>query len=563
MLDTKIKVVFSGITLNSERQLIEDKLVTTYDRMESNVVEVSEELKKIENTIKLASETIDNLIDKALKEKRLIPQDFQKLQENSRIFETNIETQIATFSPILTPEEEQTYKEAINELKKNQDDVNCLKDNSLEKISFVFVGTGYGMSFDEDIFYQVTNDCEKNLLKYQENKKKLEQKVKKESNFFQEMEEIWDFFSKCYKEYKTQTGFVPRCLWYDVEPLVPYFSDPAFASGIIDGAAETIKMVADLANLLDCYNFAASFRAWTKECKEQRVQTLETLKAIKEFITSPDALKQVMDSFAQYIDETAGFDNQARYNQGKLLFDVAISFVGVGEIKSILKGGNIVQTLTKSFQKLPKNAVNLVTNTKKIGKNTAKEIVEDAGKQIVKTSQGLVDDIVSKRNMIRKNILNLTETKEYAKKYFDKFVKQGDFEDWFKNTFAKYENNTLNFEAHHIIPIDVLKSNDKLQKLLFDLKKADPNFNFDFNGIENGMMIQKKSLKLDINGHTIHNDYNREISKKISEIITLPRNVNKPQRAFDEIKELIQETKDKLEKEVLLGTKNVNDIINF
>ena len=42
--DTKIKVVFNGIKLNTERQLIDGKLVTTYDETERNVVEVSKEI---------------------------------------------------------------------------------------------------------------------------------------------------------------------------------------------------------------------------------------------------------------------------------------------------------------------------------------------------------------------------------------------------------------------------------------------------------------------------------------------------------------------------------------
>ena len=159
------------------------------------------------------------------------------------------------------------------------------------------------------------------------------------------------------------------------------------------------------------------------------------------------------------------------------------------------------------------------------------------------------------------NILDLAETKDYAKKYFETVVKEGDFDDWFKNNFSKYEKGTLNFEAHHIVPIDVLKTNPYLQKLLFDLKKADPNFSFDFNGIDNGMMLQKKSLKLDVNGHTIHNDYSRKINKKITEIINDSNGNN--MLAFDRIKKLIQKSKDKLEKEVLLGNKDVNDIIDF
>ncbi|WP_264857557.1 fibronectin type III domain-containing protein, partial [Capnocytophaga catalasegens] len=51
LLDTKIKVVFSGITLNTERQLVEGKLVTTYDRTGTNVVEGSI-IKTIDDAIK-------------------------------------------------------------------------------------------------------------------------------------------------------------------------------------------------------------------------------------------------------------------------------------------------------------------------------------------------------------------------------------------------------------------------------------------------------------------------------------------------------------------------------
>ena len=80
--DTKIKVVFNGIKLNTERQLIDGKLVTTYDETERNVVEVSKEIKglkefaeelkreiakKKEETIALFGEQDENF-DKSLEE---------------------------------------------------------------------------------------------------------------------------------------------------------------------------------------------------------------------------------------------------------------------------------------------------------------------------------------------------------------------------------------------------------------------------------------------------------------------------------------------------------------
>ncbi|MFK8298976.1 hypothetical protein ACI76O_11485 [Capnocytophaga cynodegmi] len=52
LLDTKIKVKFDGIKINSERQLFEGKLVTTYDKTESNVILASEELRKISEDIR-------------------------------------------------------------------------------------------------------------------------------------------------------------------------------------------------------------------------------------------------------------------------------------------------------------------------------------------------------------------------------------------------------------------------------------------------------------------------------------------------------------------------------
>ena len=74
-------------------------------------------------------------------------------------------------------------------------------------------------------------------------------------------------------------------------------------------------------------------------------------------------------------------------------------------------------------------------------------------------------------------------------------------------------------------------------------------------------MLQKKSLKLDVNGHTSHKKYNDAIDAKITEIINDSNGNN--MLAFDRIKKLIQKSKDKLEKEVLLGNKDVNDIVNF
>ncbi len=139
-------------------------------------------------------------------------------------------------------------------------------------------------------------------------------------------------------------------------------------------------------------------------------------------------------------------------------------------------------------------------------------------------------------------------------------VKKGDFETWYNNVFKKYDlGEPLNFEVHHIIPISVLEKNKALQELLLWAEKNGKKF--DFNGLDNAIPLQKKRLKYEISGHANHPDYDINLDEKITIIINNANGNN--MLAFDRIKKLIQKSKDKLEKEVLLGNKDVNDIVNF
>ena len=197
------------------------------------------------------------------------------------------------------------------------------------------------------------------------------------------------------------------------------------------------------------------------------------------------------------------------------------------------------------------------------------EGLEKVGKKVFSNIDDFINSLTSEsaRKKIRANIINLTESKQLALEYFNKTkglaktIDDADFKDWLEKTF-KYEGGTLNFEAHHIIPVKVLEKNDKLKNLLFELSK-DPKFNFDFefNKIDNGMMIQKKSVKLEVDGHGNHPEYDREINIKINSIIQ--KAGNDKLAAFNQIKKLIKDTKTTLKNEVLLGTKNVNNITNF
>ena len=186
-------------------------------------------------------------------------------------------------------------------------------------------------------------------------------------------------------------------------------------------------------------------------------------------------------------------------------------------------------------------------------------IVGKNAEKIFNSAQELAEDIIKNRSTIR-NVLDSKIGKEYAKKYFEKMVKKGDFETWYNNVFKKYDlGEPLNFEVHHIIPISVLKENKALQELLLWAEKNGKKF--DFNGLDNAIPLQKKRLKYEISGHANHPDYDKAIIDKIKNITN--SKILKNEEKLDAIQNIIDKTKIKLEKEVLLGNKDVNDIINF
>ena len=186
-------------------------------------------------------------------------------------------------------------------------------------------------------------------------------------------------------------------------------------------------------------------------------------------------------------------------------------------------------------------------------------IVGKNAEKIFNSAQEFAEDIIKNKRNIR-NVLDSKIGKEYAKKYFEKMVKKGDFETWYNNVFKKYDlGEPLNFEVHHIIPISVLKENKALQELLLWAEKNGKKF--DFNGLDNAIPLQKKRLKYEISGHANHPDYDKAIIDKIKNITN--SKILKNEEKLDAIQNIIDKTKIKLEKEVLLGNKDVNDIINF
>ena len=196
-------------------------------------------------------------------------------------------------------------------------------------------------------------------------------------------------------------------------------------------------------------------------------------------------------------------------------------------------------------------AKNLPEITEKLG-----EAVKKSKKSVTNISE-LVKDVVSKRKNIRK-VLDTDAGKAYARKYFDKF-ETGNFEDWYQNTFKKYDTKEpLNFEVHHVIPINVLEENKEFQEVLLWAEKNGKRF--DFNSIDNGIPLQKKRIKYEQSGHANHPKYDEVMTEKLLKITESPLSEEKK---FDAIKDIIEKTKNKLEQDVLLGNKDVNQIISL
>ena len=125
--DTKIKVVFNGIKLNTERQLIDGKLVTTYDETERNVVEVpiiktlSDAINSLKNVGKQQEEIVQNQekLEKQLSENKIDKEEYdKKTKENISQWEKTLSVynDVESFTekhPLIT-------KEEVNELKELQ-----------------------------------------------------------------------------------------------------------------------------------------------------------------------------------------------------------------------------------------------------------------------------------------------------------------------------------------------------------------------------------------------------------------------------------------------------------
>lgn len=92
---------------------------------------------------------------------------------------------------------------------------------------------------------------------------------------------------------------------------------------------------------------------------------------IRELVTNPAMFKKLIPELKgqliQWSDDISGLDPEAQYLQGKLIFEAVTFFVGIGEAKAILKGGQSSVGLLKLTKATNKNASTFFVNTTKKG----------------------------------------------------------------------------------------------------------------------------------------------------------------------------------------------------
>ncbi len=137
--------------------------------------------------------------------------------------------------------------------------------------------------------------------------------------------------------------------------------DSSWTSGLVlglaDGLWETGVMGADAVIAKKSWD-PTDLYFWTKSAADTRKEHRELLSGVAELFTSPKKRQQISDSlggtFVVWWSELNNehTEGEAGYQHGKLLFDVLSMFIGVGEIKGLLKTGAFSKKALSKIKKL-------------------------------------------------------------------------------------------------------------------------------------------------------------------------------------------------------------------
>ena len=179
-------------------------------------------------------------------------------------------------------------------------------------------------------------------------------------------------------------NLIPRCLWdngFASSTAGKLLGLPSY-SGIIDGAYQTIKGVVSLAALAGKFSYGTArfFNCWINpleyssygidpNCQGTRDGTKEVLGYVEKFVKDPATRSATYDiaknfksalsaEFDTWWNQTLCIGNTpeqercCQYNQGRLIFDIASCFIGVGEFKAAAEGGSFFAKITSQLTKV-------------------------------------------------------------------------------------------------------------------------------------------------------------------------------------------------------------------
>ncbi|QPH39432.1 fibronectin type III domain-containing protein [Pedobacter endophyticus] len=382
-----VKVRFSGIQVNTERQLFAGVIETTYDVKETQIVDT----KEIEESIKALADVVKKLITTSDKIDKLLEKDVVSASELK-----DLQQQLAS----LTVQKDSLTKSAEMVTKLNESIPTYInsaggasvKDNTpfkeaLSKTSAALKADAAAMEEKQfSSFVTLYNSKGYGELLYK-------------------LYKIYQFYDECskdnWKPYK-DAGIVPYCFWKNAntsESKQYTFLDRPYTAGVLDGLYIQVYDLAhlgttlnDLRQNMDDITYAYSigymeckgiksdkltiaklkaqliqakkdsgFSAWwdnltipnklakIKECKEQELIRNETEKVINnlyEIISNQERLEKAINTIAKqlnnYFEQLNGTSDEQRYEHGKIVSNIATLLIGTGETKA---GKSIIEAL--------------------------------------------------------------------------------------------------------------------------------------------------------------------------------------------------------------------------
>ncbi len=312
---------------------------------------------------------------------------------------------------------------------------------------------------------------------------------------------------------KCNTCIIPK-EWYAeggyMNPLIAGFVDGAWQSGV--SFVQIVNFVKKYATDTKFYNKANS--------------DIEFLYANKAKLPA-----QIKNEFIKLGKGIAGDygANRAEYLFGKCVFEFA---------SLSLSGGAIIATTGKKAVKLTKKSVSLLKRTKLVAKiNKLAKICKPCAK-LLKNSGGLRRNLLNKKNTVI--------AKKLLKSEWELAQKKG----------IKWKDFIKDYQAHHIIPKELLNTSEGLQFYFNNGGKLK------FNSIDNGMMLKK----VNVGGvHAKHNKYNDFIAGRISrfynDIKDLPISSDKKIKLFDDnLNIMLTKTRSKIIEKSIKNNIKINSI---